>query len=181
MASIAGFFSGIGDWFKSLYLNLVELFNAIDALEASFAEAERQWQEIKTQQFAAPSSWKTRVIQPLAVVEKLNGFRTEIIDDFDAAFAKARAGFDQIKLRVQQQQQLKLDPGAKPNAIFNVIGWIATIILVINLLQQALQQFLQLTSVVVDLKNQIETLDVLFLTQAKPRTYESKTVYTRKP
>lgn len=182
MASIGGFFSSIGDWFGRLFNSFVQLVDAIEEIRTLVEKADAQWQEIKTQQFVTPSAWKTRVVQPAAVVEKLQSFREQLVNNFEEAFSKARAAITAIQFELQQLKQSKLDPELKKTrAISEVFGWVQTIILVIKNLRDSLDAFLQLTSVITDLKKEIESLELLFLSQAKPRTWERKRVQTRKP
>jgi hypothetical protein len=174
----------IWDWIKETFSELFSFINRgvtayattvvgiqadVEKIEAALDQAKSQWQDFQDWTFTQPD-WKTHVIWVPGVLENLLQLKDQIVGIFTDQLPAIKDAFTALKNGVEQaissQSQPVTGSDEAGGVIANIESQLTTIMLLMDQATDLLVSFLDFTQTIDNIKNQIQSLDGLFLSQA---------------
>jgi len=167
----------IKDWFIKANNSFDVVSDSIVSIEDTVQAAVDDIKDIKDFEF--DPQWKTRVISVPALIKNYDDLKDLIVKQFTEKCKELLRAVQDIRASIENPRD-PIDPSGVSGGVA-VFQWIDRIVRLLTAVDSTLKTVLNLADIIDDLKQSIEKLDVIFLSQSKPRFYEKKKVYTRKP
>jgi len=182
------FFKGIGDLFKKLFGAVNDLIDStavsITGIEDSFNEMKDDLQSaidaVKDfEHFDFDPKWKTRVISLPSAWEGIQDLLDIILHGLSDKFAQLRQSCETLVSTIKMDIAPARTGDEGPSKLGDIGSKLASFAIAVEQFRNAFKEAVDLVQMLDDIKKRMETLDDVFLPQAKKRKWLTERTYKR--